>query len=371
MVGFAALGSVLVHAAILALILLLLQSTCLAGDSEEILRRELGIQEFEQAAPSAAREIYGDLSIGDVSEPTKLLQKLWSAVTGSAYDLIFSALRGGAALLAAAFLTSFCGAFFKSETVSAVGACAVSLLCVEGMHSCFAVGREALQSLADLSHLLLPTLCTAAAAGGAVTSSGAKYAVSMLFFDGLITLEQEYATVLLSVYAALAMTARVTEHPFMQMLAGLMKQALKWALILIASLFTCYLSLTGVLTGTVDAAAAKAAKTVISSTLPVVGGILADASSALLSGAQLLRNGIGVIGLFFALAVCAAPYLTLGSHYLVYQIVGGAAASFGESKIGGVIKDLGTVYGFLLGMVGVATVILFVSVITLMKTVTA
>ena len=124
------------------------------------------------------------------------------------------------------------------------------------------------------------------------------------------------------------------------------------------------------LTGTVDAAAVKTAKTVLSSALPVVGGIVADASSALLSGAQILRNGIGVYGMIAVLAACAVPYLTLGSHFLVYQIAGGIVPALGDKRFGGVIKGLGDVFGILLGMVGSVSVMLFISVISLMRTVT-
>ena len=354
------------------MLLFLLSLLCVSGHAvseEELLRQELKISEVEHASPAEAEEIYGSITLEDVAEPAALLQKLWTSLTGSSHDLLYSALRGGAAVLAAAFLSALCSAFVKSDVVSAVGVCVVSLVSLDGLSSCFAVGREALSGITELSHVLLPCLCTAAAAGGAVTSAGAKYAASMLFLDGLISLERDYASVLLSAYAALTVTAGLTENPMIHMLSGLVKQGMKWALVLIAAAFTCYLSLTGILSGTADAAAAKAAKTAISSALPVVGSILADASSALLSGAQMLRNGVGALGLFFVLAVCASPYLTLGSHYLVYQLAGGAASSLGSAKIGGVIKDLGSVYGFLLGMVGSACLMFFVSVISLMKTV--
>ena len=77
-----------------------------------------------------------------------------------------------------------------------------------------------------------------------------------------------------------------------------------------------------------------------------------------------------IIGMLVILAVCVSPYLMLGSHYLVYQIAGGFASSFGDQRIGGVIRCIGDVFGFLLGIVGCVSVMLFVSVISLMKAVT-
>ena len=168
----------------------------------------------------------------------------------------------------------------------------------------------------------------------------------------MISAEQGFALPLLYGYAATVITASLTEHPVLTGIAGLIKQLVKWSLILLTTCFTVYLSVTGILSGTVDAAAAKTAKTVIAGALPVVGKIVSDASSAILSGVQILRNGVGIIGLLAILAVCVSPYLTLGSHYLVYQIVGSLSASFGDKRIGNVIKGVGDIYAFLLGIVG-------------------
>ena len=62
--------------------------------------------------------------------------------------------------------------------------------------------------------------------------------------------------------------------------------------------------------------------------------------------------------------------LLLGCHYLFFRAAGDAVASFSEKRVGGVIQGLADVYGMLLGMVGSVGVMLFVSIISLMRTVT-
>lgn len=327
------------------------------------------MERFEAAQPLEAVQAFGSLRARDAHDVPALLGKLWSFLSGQSSDLILSAAYSGAELLLAVFLSVLCCALADAEIVSFIAAVSVSLVCINGVSSCYAVGKQALQTLSDYSHVLLPCLATAAAAGGAWTSASAKYAASTLFLDLLISAEQGFALPLLYGYAATVITASLTEHPVLTGIAGLIKQLVKWSLILLTTCFTVYLSVTGILSGTVDAAAAKTAKTVIAGALPVVGKIISDASSAILSGVQMIRNGVGVIGLLAILAVCASPYLTLGSHYLVYQIVGSLSASFGDKRIGNVIKGVGDIYAFLLGIVGSVSIMLFVSVISLMKAV--
>lgn len=371
-----AYGSVFVHAArsfvscLAVLLMLSMLSVSACADEIDMIEEQIGVAELEQAAPRQVHAVFGSAEISDFSDMSSMLEKLWTSVTGQSRDLIFSALRGGAQILSAVFLAALCGCLMPSETVSAAGAFAVALIAMSSISSCAEVGKDALSTMADYSHVLLPCLCTASTVSGGVTSAGAKYAISVLFLDGVITVCVDYVLPLLSVYMAVALTGTITDHPLLQSISRLLKLCVKWSLIIVTSAFTIYLSMTGLLTGSVDAAAAKTAKTAISAALPVVGGIVSDASSALLSGARMLCGSIGVMGLLAVLAVCLVPYLTLGSHYLVYQIAGSAAASFGDQRIGSVVKSLGDVYGILLGMVGSVSVMLFVSVISLMKAVT-
>ncbi len=355
-------------AILIALFVSLLLTECAYAESPEAELIE--VERLEEVQPDEAREAYGILKADDVSDVQVLLRKLWQYLSGQEGDLTASALHSGAEILLISFLSELCCAASKSKMMPLIGPASVAMVCVKSISSCAEIGRQALRTLADYSHVLLPCLSTAAAAGGAWTSSGVKYAASTLMMDVMITAEQNAVLPLLYAYIAAIITAQMTENELLMSVTGLVKQIVKWALLLLTICFSIYLSVTGILSGTVDAAAAKAAKTVISSTLPVVGGILSDASGAILSGVQMLRNGIGIIGMLVILAVCVCPYLTLGSHYLVYQIVGGAASSFGDKRIGGVIKGLGDAFGFLLGVVGCASVMLFVSVISLMKAVT-
>ena len=346
---------------------LALMHTAYAAPAESMI---IDTDQLERRQPEEATTVYGVLKVTDTIDARSSLNKLWDHILLQIKELTASALQNGARIVLISFVSVLCCSVSDSRVLPFVGAASVALVCMKNVASCAVVGRQALQTLTDYSHVLLPCLATAAAAGGAWTSAGAKYAASAMAMDMMITTEQNLAVPVLYAYASTAIAAKLTQNPLMQSLEGFMRSVIKWSLLLLTGGFTLYLSITGILTGTVDAAAAKAAKTVISGVLPVVGGMLADASGAVLAGAQMLRNGVGIIGMLVILAVCVSPYLMLGSHYLVYQIAGGFASSFGDQRIGGVIRCIGDVFGFLLGIVGCVSVMLFVSVISLMKAVT-
>lgn len=353
--------------ALLMLLLLLLLS--FPAQAAELAPEDFGSDQVSAALPDAAVEAFGELSVLDSGALPERLEQLWRFTTGQGQDVVFSAMRNAGALLLVTFLTAFCGVLTESKWVPLCGMIALAGVSLETVDSCLQVGLEALEQLRSFSMVLLPCLSTAAFVSGAVTSAGVKYGASMLFFDGIIGLMLKYALPMLYGYLAVMLSAKLTDHPMLQSTTGLLRQGMKWTLVLLSVCFTLYLSVTGLLASTGDAAAAKTAKTVLAAALPVVGGILSDASSALLGGAAMVRNGVGVLGLLAVLALCVTPYLTLAAHYLLYRAAAVLAQSYCGKSLGGVLDGFGDVYGFLLGMVGTASLILFVSIISMMKAV--
>lgn len=340
-----------------------------SAHAAELTPEDFGANQVEASLPDAAVDAFGELSVVDAADLPHRLEQLWIFLTGQGQDVFFSALRSAGAILLITFLTALCGVLTESKWVSLCGMISLSALSLEHVSSCLQVGMESLQQLKSFSMVLLPCLSTASFVSGAVTSAGIKYGASVLVFDGIIGLMLRFAVPILYGYLAVMLSARLTGNPVLQSMTSLLRQGMKWALILISVCFTLYLSITGLLASTADAAAAKTAKTVLASALPVVGGILSDASAALLGGAAMVRNGVGMIGLLAVLALCVTPYLTLGIHYLLYRAAAILAQSYCEKSVGSVLDGFGDVFAFLLGMVGTASLILFVSVISMMKAV--
>ena len=329
---------------------------------------DFGTASLESALPEQAYDAFGELSVADAAQPQSLLAKLWAYVLHEGGGAVASAAHNAALLLAIVFLSALCASLSVSGACGKVtqmaGTVAVAALSVTHVTSCITAGSEALAPLRDFSKILLPSMCAAAAASGAATSAAAKYAATSLFLDVLLSAETAVLLPLLYLYAGTVICGTTLENDVLASLSGLLRKAFRLLLIGFASVFTLYLSLTGILTGSADAAAAKAVKTAVSAALPVVGSIVADAASTV------LRSGIGIVGVVSVAAMCVTPYLQFAVHYVLYKLAAGIAESFADKRVGRLIDGFADVYGFLLGMVGVASLILFLSIVSSMKAVT-
>ena len=146
-------------------------------------------------------------------------------------------------------------------------------------------------------------------------------------------------------------------------LAAGLKKTVTWLLTSLLLAFTVYLSLVRVISGTADSAAVKVAKAAISGAVPVVGGIIADASETVLAGAGMLRGTIGAFGTLAVLSACAYPFLQLGAQYLLYKLTAFLAGAVGAPGLCRLIDGLGGAFGLILGMTGSCAVLLLVSIL--------
>ena len=145
-------------------------------------------------------------------------------------------------------------------------------------------------------------------------------------------------------------------------------ELLKWAvtsiLTAVVLAFVGYLTVSGVIAGSADAVTLKAAKMTISGMVPVVGGILSDAAETVLAGAGILRGAVGVFGMLGVLAICVAPFLQLGVHYLVYKLTAALSATVAGGRMAGLIDAIGGAFGLVLGMTGASALLLLVSMVS-------
>ena len=109
--------------------------------------------------------------------------------------------------------------------------------------------------------------------------------------------------------------------------------------------------------------------TAISTVLPVVGGIISDAAETILAGASILRNTIGIFGLLAVAAMCIVPFLRMGIQYLLYKAAAGLAGTLADARLSGLVGAVGSALGMITGLVGASALMVFISVISVIKVV--
>ena len=270
-----------------------------------------------------------------------------------------------AGVMALSLLSVFPG--HRKGPTELAGTLLVGGLLLRNTNSLIVLGADTVVQLSEYGKLLLPVMAGALAAQGGVTSAASVYTGTALFDAALSALISKALVPMIYLFLALAAGTSALGDAMLKKLRDGIKWAVSWCLKTILYVYTGYISISGIVSGTTDAGLLKAAKLTISGAVPVVGGILSDASEAVLVSAGTVKNAAGIYGMLAILAVWIGPFLRIGAHYLVLKALGIVCGVFEQKAITALIDDFSAAMGLLLAMTGAACLMLIISTICFMK----
>lgn len=255
----------------------------------------------------------------------------------------------------------------SGRSTELAGTVVIGTLLLGSANSLIGLGVDTVLELSEYGKLLLPVMTAALASSGGTTASAALYAGTTLFDSILSTVVSWLLVPMIYVYLCLAVASSALGEKALKTLSGFVKWLMTWCLKIVLYLFTGYMGMTGVISGSTDAAALKAAKLTISGMVPVVGNILSDASEAVLVGAGLVKNAAGIYGMLAVLTVWIRPFFQIGVHYLLLKTTAAVCAVFGSKSLTTLVQDFSSAMGLLLAMTSTGCLLMFVSLICFMK----
>lgn len=270
-----------------------------------------------------------------------------------------------AVIILVSLLQNFSGS--TKPIVELVGTLTISVLLIEPTNSLIQLGARTVVELSEYGKMLLPVMTAAMAAQGWTTSSASLYTGTVFFDSVLSSAISKLIIPMLYVYLCLCVANSTIGEEILKKLRDFVKWALTWCLKIVLYIFIGYIGISGVVSGTTDAAAVKAAKLAISGSVPVVGSIISDASEAVLVSAGVMKNSVGISGLLVIIALWIGPFLRIGVQYLLLKITAAVCGVFGTSRSAGLIQDFSDAMGLVLAMIGTVCLLLLISTVCFMK----
>lgn len=253
------------------------------------------------------------------------------------------------------------------NTVRLTTAVVIGILLLEPANTLIQLGATTATELSDYGKLLLPVMTAAMAAQGGITTSAALYTGTVFFVALLTSVITRLIIPALYIYLCLCIANCAVEQEIIKKSRDFVKWGMTWILKITLYIFTGYISITGVISGVVDASSLKAAKLTLSGVVPVVGGILSDATETILVSAGIMKSTAGVYGILAIFAVCISPFLQIGIQYILLKASGAVCNMFGSKPVVKLVEDFGTGMGFALAVTGSVCIMLLISLVCFLK----
>lgn len=348
---------------LLVMILCLLCTPCFAVENVDQQQEQL-VQEL----PSEAAELMEDISPGEDLDFAQSLVALLNRAVNRCTVYIREGLSLCALLLGIVLLCSVCITPSANQGLrQCLGAVGIFVAVTASVRSMILLSEQTIQDLRTYSGILLPIMSSTLAISGAPATAAGLHGGTVLFANLLMGALSKL--IFPCVYLFLALGA--AESALSSSLLGEMRSFIGWiiekSMRVIMYAFTAYISLTGIISGNVDAVAIKATKAAVSGMVPVVGGILSDASEAMLAGASVVKSSVGVFGLIAVLGIVILPFLRVGFQYILMKCTAACAGAVGMSGHVNYLKQISTAMGYVLAMTGVCALLLLVSVVCYLK----
>ena len=262
-------------------------------------------------------------------------------------------------------LQNLSGLSVKAVNMAGIIAIGAALLSPSG--SLIRLGVETVETISEYGKLLTPVMTAALAAEGGTASSTALYTGTVLFNSIITVAITQLLIPILYAYIALSIAKAALNEDVLKNLHEFIRWLITWTLKISIYLFTGYMGITGVISGSVDTAAVKAAKLALSGSIPVVGNIISDASETILVSAGIMKNATGTYGMLAILATWIGPFLQIGIQYLTLKITAAVCGVFGCKQAVSLVDSFGVAMGFLVAMTGTICLLLLISTVCFMK----
>ena len=319
-----------------------------ALDTEEL---EAYLATLPQYEGSDLKEMLASIVTGDFSLD---YSSLWQSVLALVWEEGKVMLPAFAVILA---VTLLCGVlnsvkngFLKSTMTDIIHFAAylsVGAVLLSVLISVLQAGFSAIGSMQRQMQIIYPILLTLIAASGGAVSAGI-YRPAVAFLSSAVC-EMFTAVVLPTSVVVIVLTfvGSLSDEVKTSKLGDFFKSVNKWLIGLALGLLGIFLTVQGITAAQYDGISLRAAKYLVSGSVPIVGGFLSGGLDLVLAGSALIKNAVGSFAVFLLFGAILRPVLLFAAFQLFLRLSAAVAEPVG-GRISAFLSRLASDCGFFL-----------------------
>ncbi|MBP3707717.1 MAG: stage III sporulation protein AE [Clostridia bacterium] len=211
--------------------------------------------------------------------------------------------------------------------------------------------KQSVNDMTSFTNILVPLMMTLIISTGSITTASVMQPLIIFMITLIGNFINNVAIPLILMSTALGIMSQMSDRVQIGRLAKRIKSSTVWIIGIVLTIFVTMVSVNGNLSVSVDAVAAKTAKTAVSNLVPLVGKILGDAMESVLGCSNILKNAIGVIGVIVVIAISVSPIIKLLLFMCIYYLGSAICEPIADVKIVKLFDQMGDTFKVLLALV--------------------
>ena len=227
--------------------------------------------------------------------------------------------------------------------------------------------KTAVGDLAGFAYTLIPLLTSLMVATGNITTSSMIEPILLSMVGFISAFITNVVIPLVLVATALGIVSKLSDEVHIAKLSKLINKGSVWVLTTVLAIFIGLASLESGLTSGVDDITKKAGKSIISASVPVVGGILGDAIDTIVGYSNIIKNATGLVGIVVVLCICLKPIISLTTLTIAYKLSSALCEPIAEKKVTELIEQMANTFKVLLAVMFTITVMIIIGLAIVIK----
>ena len=286
---------------------------------------------------SELEDFYDSLSVNDFDfSPVDYINDLLSGKAGTnvgdlvkyALSSFFSDFITFLPLLSGVLAVSVFGVIMKSVKSDGGSACGVVyyvellscvLLLLPALYSIVSSSFSAVSNMAKFCEIVSPVLLTLMTASGVTVSVSIFQPAVLLLGGGMVTIVNAFILPFAVFILIFSVISGLSKEVRLGKFTEFFTSIIKWVIGLLATVFSVFLTVQGIVGAASDGLSAKAAKYAVSNSIPIVGGLLKDGFDLIRCGSVLIKNAVGLSSVVVLFFIVLTPVLKIDAFSILLK----------------------------------------------------
>ena len=356
-----------IHKILLLIILLIFFSINLSysADLDEQTigeqQQTFGIQSFIENSKEYTGEFFNDIDIGDILNSAIKGEIDNSTIYKRILHVLGTEVEVGIKSLVSILVIIIIHSILKSisESLENDGICkliyyvqyiAIVTVVMTNFSDVIQMVKTTTENLVGFINTLIPVLVSLMIYTGSITTSSILEPIILFLINFIGNMIQNILIPVILLITSISIISKISDKVQVEKIAKFLKSSTTWFLGLALTIFVGVVSLEGTLASSVDGITAKTAKTIVSSSIPVVGKILGDVVDSVLGCGVILKNAVGFLGVIVIIGICILPILKLSILTISYKLVASISEVVADSKIVSLLEQIADIFKILLAI---------------------
>lgn len=311
-------------------------------------------------------ETVKDFATGkQVLSVSEIAKSVLSAFLNEARGSVVLLLSVIAISLLFSFLNNMNGDFAStnvSETAFFVCYLILATLLLKAFSQASALVVSSVKSASSFINAASPVLMSMLVFGGSVGSASVINPVILFATQIVSVVSEKFLVPLLYSSAALYIVSEINETIKVSKFADFLKKTVKWCMCLMLTIFSGVLGIQSFCAATIDGAAAKTARYLVGTAVPVVGGILSDTIETLVGCSNIIKNATGAAGMIAVLVIATVPVIKILAVSVTFYLGAAVLEPMADRRISSVISSLASITSLMAAIIVTAAVMFIICI---------